>query len=61
MTLNSDGKLELTLTLWFQNWHKELGELFIKAHKSLKICTLMGSFCLKRNVSARKFQRNYVS
>ena len=34
---------------------------FIKALKNLKICTLMGSFCPKRNVSARKFQRNYVS
>ena len=32
-----------------------IGWTFIKAHKSLKICTLMGSFCPKRNVSARKF------
>ena len=34
---------------------------FIKAYKCLKIFTLMGFFCRKHNVSARKFQRNYVS
>ena len=34
---------------------------FNKALKNLKICNLMGSFCPKRNASARKFQRNYVS
>ena len=38
-----------------------IGQTFIKALKNLKICTLMGPFCPKRNVSARKFQRNYVS
>ena len=38
-----------------------IGRTFIKALKSLKICTFMGSFCPKHNVSARKFQRNYVS
>ena len=38
-----------------------IGWTFIKALKSLKICTFMGSFCPKRNVSAKKFQRNYVS
>ena len=38
-----------------------IGWTFIKAHKSLKICTLMGSFCPKSNNSARKFQRNFVS
>ena len=38
-----------------------IGWTFIKARKSLKMCTLMGSFCPKRNVSARKFQRNYLS
>ena len=37
-----------------------IGWTFIKALKNLEICTLMGSFCPKRNVSARKFQRNYV-
>ena len=39
----------------------EIGWTFIKALKNLKICTLMGFSCPKRNVSARKFQRNYVS
>ena len=38
-----------------------IGWTFIKALKNLKICPLMGSFCPKRNVLARKFQRNYVS
>ena len=38
-----------------------IGRTFTKALKNLKICTLMRSFCPKRNVSARKFQRNYVS
>ena len=37
-----------------------IGWTFIKALKNLKICTLMGSFCPKHNVSARKSQRNYV-
>ena len=27
MTLNSDAKLEYTLTLWFQKWYEELSEL----------------------------------
>ena len=31
---------------------------FTKSHKNLKICTLMGSFCQKRNNSDRKFQKN---
>ena len=35
-----------------------IGWTFIKALKNLEICTLMGSFCPKHNVSARKFQRN---
>ena len=39
----------------------EIGWTFIKALKNLKICTLMGFFCPKRNVSASKFQRHYVS
>ena len=34
---------------------------FIKALKNLNICTLMGSLCPKCNVSARTFQRHYVS
>ena len=38
-----------------------IGWTFIKALKNLKICILMGCFCPKCNVLARKFQRNYVS
>ena len=38
-----------------------IGWTFVKALKSLKIFTLTGSFCRKRNVLARKCQRNYVS
>ena len=33
MTLNNDAKLEYTLTLCFQNWHKELGELSLQHPK----------------------------
>ena len=50
-------KFEKTLTLWFQKLAWGIGWTF----KNLKICTLMGSFCPKRDVAARKFQRNYVS
>ena len=38
-----------------------IGWTFIKALKNLKICFVIDPFCSKRNVSARKFQRNYVS
>ena len=38
-----------------------IGWTFIKTLKNLKICVLMGSFSLKCNVSARKFQRNCTS
>ena len=41
--------------VWWIEW------TFNKTLKNLKICTLMGSFCPKRYVSAKKFQRNYVS
>ena len=37
MALNSDGKFEQTLTLWFQKWHEELGELSLEHSKVLKI------------------------
>ena len=37
MTLNNDAKLEYTLTLCFQNWHKELGELSLQHPKIWKI------------------------
>ena len=61
MTLNSDAKFEQTLTLWFQKWHEELGELSLEHSKSEKLY-IDGLFLSKAyNVSARKFQRNYVS
>ena len=47
MTLNSDVKFKSTLTLWFQKWHKESGELSLEHLKNLKNCTLMSSFCPK--------------
>ena len=33
MTLSSDAKFEKTLTLWFQNWHEDFGELLLKRSK----------------------------
>ena len=33
MTLNSNARSEKTLTLWFQNWLEELGELSLKHSK----------------------------
>ena len=38
-----------------------IARTFIRAVESLKNWALMGSFCPKHNVSARNFQRNYVS
>ena len=43
MTLNGDAKSEETLTLWFQIWHEELGELYYST-QTLKNCTLIGYF-----------------
>ena len=40
-------KVQIKTNLWFQIWHEELDELLIRALKSLKTCTLMGSFCPK--------------
>ena len=37
ITLNIDAKFEETLTLWFQIWLKELGELSLKHSKLWKI------------------------
>ena len=60
ITLNSDAKFEKTLTLWFQKWHEELGELSLKHSKSEQLY-IDGLFLSKvYNVSARKFHRNYV-
>ena len=33
MTLNSDAKFEYILTLWFQKWHEEVGELSLEHPK----------------------------
>ena len=43
MTLNGDAKSEETLTLWFQIWHEELGELYYST-QTLKNCTLIDYF-----------------
>ena len=63
MTLNSDAKFEENLTLHFQTWREELGELSLEHSKVWKKFTLMSSFCPKYiiNVSAIKFHRNYLS
>ena len=54
-------KIWITLTLRFQKWHEELGELSLEHSKSEKLY-IDGLFLSKAyNVSARKFQRNYVS
>ena len=37
MTLNSDQKFEWTLTMWFQKWYEELGELSPDHSKSEKL------------------------
>ena len=60
MTLNSDEKFEKTLTLWFRKWHEELGELSFEHSKVWKTIFWWALF-LKTYVSARKFERNYVS
>ena len=44
MTLNSDSKFESTLTLWFQFWHEEFGELSLKHSKILKFVILWALF-----------------
>ena len=44
---NSNGKFEQTLTLRFQKWQKELGELSLEYSKVVQNCILIGSFCPK--------------
>ena len=58
MTLNSDAKFELTLTLWFQNWYE--GEISLKHSKTWKFVLWWALFVQSVNVLARKFQRNYL-
>ena len=61
MTLKSDAKFEWTLTLWFQKWHEELGELSLEQPKVWKFY-IDGLFLSKSYaVSVRKFHRYYVS
>ena len=51
---NLNNHLVVSKLAWRTGW------TFIKTLKNLSICTLMGSFCPKCNVSARKCQRHYV-
>ena len=61
MTLNSDAKFEKTVTLRFQKWHNELGELSLEHSKSEKLY-IDGVFLSKPyNLSARKIRKNYAS
>ena len=61
MTVNSDVKFELTLTLCFQIWHEELGELSLEHSKVGKIVLWWALLFKEYNVTARKSHRNYVS
>ena len=55
-------KLWKALTSWFQKWHEELGELSSLGHPKVWELYIDGLFLSKAYaVSARNFQRNYVS
>ena len=55
-------KIWKTLTLRFQKWHEELGELSLLEHPKVWKLYIHGLFLSKAyTVSARNFQRNYVS
>ena len=55
-------KIWKTLTLWFPKWHEELGELSSLEHSKVWKLYIDGLFLSKAyTVSARNFQRNYVS
>ena len=55
-------KILKTLILWFQKWHEELGELSSLEHPKVWKLYIDGLFLSKAyTVSARNFQRNYVS
>ena len=61
MTLNSDANFEQTLTLWFQKWHEELGELSIELPKVWKLY-IDGLFLFKAyKYLDEKVQKSYVS
>ena len=55
-------KIWETLTLWFQKWHEELGELSSLEHPKVWKLYIDGLFLSKAyTVSVRNFQRIYVS
>ena len=55
-------KIWKTLTLWFQKWHEELGELSSLEHPKVWKLYIDRHFLSKAyTVSVRNFQRNYVS
>ena len=55
-------KIWKTLTLWFQKWHEELGELSSLEHPKVWKLYIDGLFLSKAyTVSVRNFQRIYVS
>ena len=59
-TGNRNAKFEWTLTLWFQKWHKELGELSLERSKVWKIVHWWALFVQSISFSWT-FQRNSVS
>ena len=54
-------KIWETLTLWFQKWHEEFGELSSLEHSKVWKLYIDGLFLSKAyTVSSRKFQRNFL-
>ena len=55
VTLNSDTKFKLTLTLCFQKWHEKLGELSLEHSKAWKIVLwwtlFVQSMCFDQKIS----------
>ena len=47
MTLKSDTKFGDESACCFSYWHEEFGKFFTRALESVKIGTLMGTFCPK--------------
>ena len=59
-------KIWINLTLWFQKWHEELGELSLEHSKVWKIVYwsdlfVQSIYCNVLTATVRTFQRNYVS
>ena len=59
MTLDSNAKFEENLTLWFHEWHEELGEFSLEHSKVWKIVLWWTHFVQSIKCS-RKFHINYV-